>query len=236
MNTMSPTAHEAAQSNKLNGRSPHTSTARISPFRVAGQRPSALFEREFRAELTALAPAESMPASPPRRSTISALMSALRTGVDVHQLLGIAQGLSASDLAGAYAYVETCRHDAVSALDDVIAVPTVERFRQVESRMRPLFPQLTDRLAGLADVHHPGFFAAVDEVARQIRVMEHTVHWIEDGMELDASDQTTSYRHLDDGHGGGVFHHQNYRPRRIGEIVPMRLMSLLGESDVEAGR
>ncbi len=211
-------------------------SSRISPFRVENKRPSALYEREFRAELAALAPLDSMPATAPRRSTISALLSALRSGVTVDQLLDIAQGLSASDLAAAYNHVEKCRHDAVSALDDVIAVPTIERFRQVESRMRPLFPQLTDRLHELAEQRHPGFFAAVDEVARQIRVMEHTVHWIEDGTELDARDIVSSYRHLDDGQGGGVFHHQNYRPRRIGEIVPMRLRSLLGESDGEHGR
>lgn len=231
MNTLSFASSEPLTQPTLgNVHAQQSAAPRISPFRTRGTLPSARHESQFFTDLLAFESPSSAQEATPRRGTISVMMSALRGGSSVADVLDLARGVSGKELYAAYQYVDARRADSVDAFDELQTIPIVEHFHQLEDRLRPLFPHLCQRLRQAADVPERDFFAVVDEVSRQSRAMEHTVHWVEEAYRTGSSSDLSAMYSLDDGRGAGVFHHPSFRPRRIGEIVPDRLSSLLGES------
>ncbi len=200
---------------------------RLSAFDATAQAPTAVFEAAFRHRLRALAGEPVRSEIAPKRSRITIVVTALRSAVGVDQVLSVTQGLDAEDLSEAYYYVADRREVAGLAVDEFFADPDAERFRQLRPQLELLLPQPTTAL-GMVLADDPGAFdAAVRRVHGQIRELDRLVVDVEARLSIGTPGVDAS--ELDDGRRGGLFHEPCYRPVRVGDLMPSRLASLLGE-------
>ena len=204
---------------------------RISPFGASDHAPTTEFEVAFRARLSELGHRVATPTEAPRRTTITALVTALRSAVDPDHVLSVARGLTADDLAVAYDFVDGLRSRAVDALDALADEPTVDVFVGVEPSLARLLPHPTATLRSVADERPTSFRVAVSDVMARIQLLDRAVNELEGRITAGDPEWRQLIVELDDGRSHGVFHQQNYRPQRIGDIMPLRLASLLGETD-----
>lgn len=207
----------------------HDAPMRISPYGPADEAPTTEFERTFRRRVAELGSVVRRGAPAPRRSTVTAVMTALRSGISADRLLAVARGLTPQDVADAYDHVARIRGQAHAALDRLIDDPTVDRFDAEADVIAPLMPQMVVSLRRLAAGFPDSLPGAIENLATQIGELDRSV----DSIESRISAGLGSWRHLvgelDDGRNGGIQHHPCYRPRRVGDIVPIRLAYLLGD-------
>lgn len=206
---------------------------RISPYGPSDIAPTSDFERSFRHRLVELGAAVGPLPEQPKRSTITAVVTALRSGIDVDRFLGVARGLCPQDAADGYDYVEHLRSTADSALVRLIADPTIHRFERELELLAPYLPQMMVSLRRVAHDHPESFADAVAQLDDQSTILGASVDAIEDLVLRDHPAWPARLADLDDGRNQGVYHHVCYRPRRVGDIVPMRLGYLLGDSKQE---
>ncbi len=205
------------------------SPLRISPYGPSDQAPTTAFEREFRRRIAELGSVVRRGAPTPRRSTITALLTALRSGISADRLLAVARGLTPQDLADAYDHVARTRAQARSALDRLIEDPTIECFDAEREAIASLLPQMAASLSRLAEEFPDSLPAAVENLAEQMQELERSVDVIEERIEEGSGDWWVHVAELDDGRSGGIQHHPCYCPRRVGDIVPVRLAYLMGD-------
>ena len=185
---------------------------------------------ELRAPGTeALAPTEA------RRGDMTALLNALRCGLDAADLLGRAPGLRPDRLIVAHAALDARRREAVAAWQRIASNPTPESLATWGDTAAALVPVVIARLHDLGDVDSAELqslvaacAADIDRVGRLAASVEH-----------DMSDPGVPPRRraalaalLFGGAGAGLWHHECYLAQRVGSLVPVRVAALLGENTV----
>lgn len=207
-----------------------SNVVRISPYGPSDVAAISDFERDFRLRLADLGAPVRSSVERPKRSVVTAVVTALRSGIDVDRFLGVARGLSPQAAADAYDYVFRVRAEADAALDRLIADPTPDRFAAEREVLSGYLPQMSAMLERLAGDHPESFADAVGQLADQATVLTASVDAVETLVRDDDPSWPAKLVDLDDGRNQGVYHHACYRPRRVGDIVPMRLSYLLGEA------
>lgn len=211
----------------------HTALPRVSAFGPTAYTPTTAFEVAFRNRLAEMADGAQRDGVP-KRTEITTISTALRGAVDPDQVLRVARGLTAESLWHAYRYVERLRSDAHRSFDSFLADPTPARLSRDAHQIRLLLPGPIGQLEDLALRRPERLAAAVSDLAGEIRRLDRSVEEIES--RLDAVGSPTLAASLDDGCQGGAFHQPEFRPRRVGALMPSRLAVLLGESQNEEGR
>ncbi|MEM1334165.1 MAG: hypothetical protein AAGG08_11965, partial [Actinomycetota bacterium] len=144
-------------------------TTRVSPYGPSEDVPISDFEVTFRQRLTELgAPADAAPsADRPRRSTITSVVTALRSAITADRLLAVARGLTPQDVAEAYDHLEHLRATSAGAVARLVADPTPESFGREHGALLPYLPQMTASLERVATHHPDSFEDAVDHLGQQ---------------------------------------------------------------------
>lgn len=223
------TARTSKRTRELSAAPRRLSPLTISPYGSPERLPIADFEVSFRERLTELNGGVEPPAAAPRRSVITALTTAVRGGITADRLLAIAAGLSAADLIEAYEFVDRTRRESSDALDELFADPTVECFERVGPAMSGLLPHAAAYLGRTAAATPDGFASAVRHLQANTGELEDLVTEIDRRLRTGEGEVWTLLAQRDDGCQSGVFCDPSYRPRRIGDITPIRLAILLGE-------
>ena len=169
----------------------------------------------------------------PRRGDITALLNALRCGLDAPDLLRRAPGLRPYRLIAAHAALDARRREAVAAWRVIASKPTPEHLASLGDTAAALVPVVIGRLRDVSDVdgNELRFLAAacaadIDRVGR-----------LAASVERDMSDPTIPPRRraglaalLFGSGGSGLWHHECYLAKRVGTLVPVRVAALLGEN------
>ena len=171
----------------------------------------------------------------PRRGDMTALLNALRCGLDGPDLLGRAPGLRPERLIVAHAALDARRRQAVEAwrLDRLDAHLRVAR--HLGDTAAALVPVVIGRLRDIRNVDTAELESFVTACAADID----RVGRLAASVERDMSDLGVSPRRraalaglLFGGAGAGLWHHECYLAQRVGSLVPVRVAALLGENTV----
>lgn len=205
-------------------------TFAASPFGSPQCTPTSEYERRFRRRLRDLGGDAEPATGTPRRPVVSTLVASLRGGNTPDHVLSIALGLNASDLAQAYDHLDRLRRTACDALDDLFFDPTIARFQSVVGIIEPLIPQIVGSLTVTARDQPDLFEAEVRRFEQRMEELAQECDTTEALIERGMRPAGSLVARLDDGRGGGIHHEPAYRPSRVGDLTPVRLAALLGES------
>ncbi len=173
-----------------------------------------------------------------RRGDMTALLNALRCGLDAPDLFGRAPGLRPDRLIAAHAALDARRREAVEAW-------RLHRFHTDLSRClatwgdtaAALVPVVIGRLRDARDHDTAELESLVAACASDID----RVGRLAASVERDMSDPGVPPRRraalaglLFGGAGAGLWHHECYLAQRVGSLVPVRVAALLGENTAPA--
>lgn len=199
-----------------------------SPWSGHGIPATATAERRFVDELRHLVGDRS---TTHQRLELTVLMTALRSGVSLAELLGQAPGIDPRRLLAAYRAVEERRSLAEHAWDAIAADPRPETFDLFRISATPLLPVLLSSLAEMrvdAERFVDDLSAAIDAVASTTaRVLALEACLDED---LDVNRQRELGAVLHDIGGNCAWNVPTYLPVRVGTLMPVRLDALIGNS------
>ena len=193
-------------------------------------------ERALLADLELQTPsAEPLAPIEARRGDMTALLNALRCGLDAPDLLGRAPGLRPDRLLAAHASLDARRRQAVTAWQLIASNPTSEVLATSGDTAAALVPVVIGRLRDLGDVDGAELESLVASCAADID----RVGRLAASVEHDMSDPGVPPRRraalaalLFGGAGAGLWHHECYLAQRVGSLVPVRVAALLGENTV----
>jgi hypothetical protein len=193
-------------------------------------------ERALLADLECRAPSsEPRAALEARRGDMTALLNALRCGLDGPDLLGRAPGLRPDRLIAAHAALDARRRGAVQAWRLIAATPTSECLATWGDTAAALVPVVIGRLRDARDAETAELGPVVAACAADID----RVGRLAASVERDMSDPGVPPRRraalaglLFGGAGAGLWHHECYLAQRVGSLVPVRVAALLGENTV----
>ncbi|MGH9134945.1 MAG: hypothetical protein ACRDZZ_13485 [Ilumatobacteraceae bacterium] len=168
----------------------------------------------------------------PRRGDITALLNALRCGLDAADLLGRAPGLRPSRLVAAHADLERRRREAVSAWHVIASAASAESVVRWGDAAAALVPVVIDRLRSVGDGDELELSSLVATYAADIE----RIGRLAASVELVMSDPGVPARRrvelgalLFGSTGSGLWQHECYLADRVGALVPVRVAALLGE-------
>lgn len=166
------------------------------------------------------------------RTEVTALVNALRGGLDAIDLLRRAPGLVPGRLVAAYEHLEHERATSAAAWEAIVADPTPTVVLQNAAFAARLLPVVVVELAEYARRNDPQLARRVQlaarEVARVAAVARRLEGWMDDPVPH-SMDATEVGRLLFDLEGPGLWSHNFFLPPRVGALVPVRLAALLGE-------
>lgn len=215
-------------------------TASWQPWPAAGRPATAVEERRFIERLADLA-VESAPRDTissswnHTRRDVTAVVNALRCGLDADELLRRAPGLVPGRLVAAHRDVEARRRRAARAWQAIAAAPTVLSLDHHAPVAATLLPVVVARLQerarhGDAELAN-GVRQAVVEVDRVGRIARSVEEWM---FASPIGDAPRVGRLLYDLDEPALWDHEHFVPNRVGAVVPTRLAALLGERTVLA--
>jgi hypothetical protein len=186
------------------------------------------------ADLERRAPgAESLAPIEARRGDMTALLNALRCGIDAPDLFDRAPGLRPDRLIAAHAALDARRREAVEAWRLIASTPTSECVAAWGDTAAALVPVVIGRLREARDHDHAELESLVAACASDID----RVGRLAASVERDMSDAGVPPRRraalaglLFGGAGAGLWHHECYLAQRVGSLVPVRVAALLGEN------
>ncbi|MGD9701949.1 MAG: hypothetical protein AB7Q42_16060 [Acidimicrobiia bacterium] len=166
------------------------------------------------------------------RRNVTAVLNALRCGLEADDLLGRAPGLRAADLLAAHAHLERRRRCAREAWTKIVDDRSVAAVIAHGRDAALLVPVLVARLATVAEVGDRGLLSrVVDDIVQETAIVEAFAQSYE--VRLVAADTVTAReeigRNLYDLHDPGLWSHAAFLPPRVGALVPVRVAALLGE-------
>lgn len=163
---------------------------------------------------------------------MTALLNALRGGLDVESLLAQAPGLRPERLLGAYRSLGAALRSAADAWETVLANPTPATLAEFGDRAALLLPTPIGHLRRIA--HHAPHRLR-DETTRVGLAAERaaaTVRHLERRLDTDgltAEERVAIAGRLFDQHRECALAHDDFLPGRVGALVPTRVAALLGE-------
>ena len=166
------------------------------------------------------------------RRDVTALVTALRSGLTAAELLDQARGLRPQRLLAAHSHLEGARRAAQDAWKSLVRTPTPASLAHVAPVAAMLLPAIISHLEAIAH-------RAPDELARSVRLADAEIartaqSVVELESRLDActapSDRGRAIGSLlFDAYGDGAWSLATFLPTRVGTLVPLRLAALLGE-------
>ena len=191
-------------------------------------------ERALLADLELRAPGAEAPSGiEARRGDMTALLNALRCGLDAADLFRRAPGLRPDRLIAAHAALDAHRREAVEAWRRIASTPTSECLATWGDTAAALVPVVIGRLRDARDVDTAELESLVAACAADID----RVGRLAASVERDMSEQGVPPRRraalaglLYGGAGTGLWHHECYLAQRVGSLVPVRVAALLGEN------
>jgi hypothetical protein len=169
----------------------------------------------------------------PRRGDMTALLNALRCGLEAPDLFSRAPGLRPDRLIVAHMELDARRRGAVSAWRVIASRPTAESLATWGDTAAALVPVVIGRLRDVPDVDAAGLESLVAACAADID----RVGRLAASVERDMSDPGVPPRRraglaglLYGGAGAGLWHHECFIAQRVGSLVPVRVAALLGEN------
>jgi hypothetical protein len=169
----------------------------------------------------------------PRRGDMTAILNALRCGLDAPDLFGRAPGLRPERLLAAHAALDARRREAVSAWRVIASDPTSECLATWGDTAAALVPVVIGRLRDVPDVDAAELEALVAACAADID----RVGRLAASVERDMSEPGTPPRRraglaalLYGSASSGLWHHECYLAQRVGSLVPVRVAALLSEN------
>jgi len=176
------------------------------------------------------------------RRHVTALVTGLRNGVSVDDLLAKAPGLRPDVLLAAYDDVDACRCEATEAWNMLVADPSTEMLDAIAPLAAGLLPVVISRLRTLHVRWTPDASALGRVVARideEIRRTQERASELEEILETLPAGSAASERVTEllyDGCGDGIWSNGTFLAPRVGTLIPARVASLLGEENVGGGR
>jgi hypothetical protein len=168
-----------------------------------------------------------------RRGDTTAVLNALRCGLDAPDLLGRAPGLRPDRLLAAHSDLDGRRRDAVAAWRGIVSTPTAESVVTWGGVAAALVPVVIGRLRDV----RPTDGAELESVIAACAADIDRVGRLAASVERDMSDPTVPARRrtglaalLFAGAGSGLWYHECYLAHRVGSLVPVRVAALLGEN------
>jgi hypothetical protein len=187
-------------------------------------------EERFLVDLTE---ASSGRARPFDRDDLSLVLTAIRSGVTLDEVLRLAPGADPGALLGAYERVASALERSLGAYAAIAAEPSVDVLARNASTAVVLFPLPVYRLS-LAARHQEASLeeavrSMVEEAARVGELERETLAALE--LLVTPSPQGVALgRKLFNPYSPGLWGHPNYVPTRVGALTPLRVRNLLGES------
>jgi hypothetical protein len=187
-------------------------------------------EQRFVEQLAELAGRPAEPDRSSRRNT-TAVLNALRCGLDVDGVLERAPGLRPADLLDAHAHLEDRRRASADAWAAITAERTADVVAGCGAAAARLVPVLVARLASVAETGDVDRLAhMIAEIIEEIAIVEVFARSCEAHM-ASATPLVREQlgRHLYDLHDPGLWSHTAFLAPRVGTLVPVRVAALLGE-------
>jgi hypothetical protein len=166
-----------------------------------------------------------------QRLELTVMMTALRSGLGLAELLGQAPGIDPRRLLAAYRAVNERRSLAEHAWDAIANDPSPETFDLFHISASPLMPVLFNGLAAARnDLHRFAVevTAAIDAVAEtSARVLALETRL---GDDLDVNRRRDLGAVLYEVGGRCAWNMPSYLPARVGTLMPVRLDALIGDA------
>jgi hypothetical protein len=167
------------------------------------------------------------------RRDVTALVTALRGGLTADELFEQARGLRPGRLLAAHRSLEHRRSDAATAWSAIVSDPSVPSFEAHRDVAATLLPVVVGHLASVALRHPRALPRAVAESASQVDRAVHSVSQLEQRLDrcLPPCERGAEIGSmLFDHRGEGAFGLGVFLPWRVGQLVPLRVAALLGET------
>jgi len=192
-------------------------------------------EAAFVADLQSHVSAQGADAGTPRdfdRRDVTALVTALRCGLTVDELLSRARGLRPRRLLAAHGHLDTARATGAEAWEAIVRTPTSAAVAHFGPVAATLLPVIIGHIEAI-DRRSPhdlerGIRTADAEISRTTQ----SVVLLEERLDACAapSDRGRAIGSLlYDAYGDGAWSLGTFLPPRVGTLVPLRVASLLGE-------
>jgi len=166
------------------------------------------------------------------RRNATAVLNALRCGVDVDDLLGRAPGLRPHQLLKAYLALEERRRESVAAWAAIVRERTIDAVADHGVLAARLVPVFVARLAAIAaEGDGPRLAQVVAELVNEATVVAEAAESSERRLALETSQSRREElgRRLYDLHVPGLWSNTAFVSPRVGALVPVRVAALLGE-------
>lgn len=166
------------------------------------------------------------------RSDITAVLNALRCGLEVDDLLTRAPGLVPARLYDGYLTLDRLRHRSESAWESLVELGSVGGVVQYGPEASKLAPSLISQLYSLVTTDPDAVPRTIDEMDQDVRSAAEFVRSIERALHdsVGNAERCTSLsRLLYDPEGSGATSSPDHVARRVGTLVPTAVAALLGE-------
>ena len=166
------------------------------------------------------------------RRNVTAVLNALRCGVDVDDLLTRAPGLRPHQLLEAYRELEERRRASVAAWATIVRERTIEAVAGHGETAALVVPVFVARLAAIAaDGDVPRLAHVAGELVHEAAVVAEAAESCERRLSAETSQSRREElgRRLYDLHVPGLWSNSAFVPPRVGTLVPVRVAALLGE-------
>jgi hypothetical protein len=166
------------------------------------------------------------------RRDVTALVTALRSGLTVAELLANARGLKPLRLLAAHRTLETARLAGERAWCSIVEAPTSAALRRFGPIAATLLPVIISHLDAIDHQSNRDLESSIRSVDAEIARTAQSVLLLEERLDQcpAPSDRGREIGALlYDGRGEGAWSLGTFLPPRVGTLVPLRVASLLGE-------
>ncbi len=201
-----------------------------SPWADATRPSTTTEERQFRARLAATA--DPAPTEEVRRADITALVNALRSGLDADQLLVRAPGLQPARLAAAYDLLDERRLASVLAWNKIAASAHPDALDGSRVLAAMLIPRCVARLEAARRAGPDAYALSLDEMRNYVDADSYAAAEVEDRYDAVAADDVASIevgRLLYAPNADGIAARPGYLASRLTMLSSVRVAALLGD-------
>lgn len=168
------------------------------------------------------------------RRDVTALVTALCSGLSADDLLDSARGLKPARLVAAHLALDSRRLSAVEAWRTIVELGTVDAFEEHASAAAAIMPAVVTQI--VRNSVRSEWTDVIATVAAQVARSTSEVLALEQRLASGAANGTLSPARsreagalLYNGHETGAWNRETFVPTRVTSLVPLRIAALLGE-------
>lgn len=170
------------------------------------------------------------------RSDVTLVVTALRAGADADQVCRLVPGVNPYHLVAAYRELERRRSAAFAAWTTIVETPGTRTLLRCAGAAAALLPVPVGRLISISDRGDDAISAAVHTEHGRVEaawtLFDDTLTHICQA-EIDDLERIVAARSLFHPDGTGLIGSPTLLPRRVGEMSPLRVATLLGDDGAE---